>query len=140
MFDILVRKGAFMQQNNNKKGDANSQTATPDVKFSMDAIDQTWTTYRLNQVLDGVVILKRGDGVIFNIGGKSDVLIPADDFDNFADIQVGDRFKVVITNMKNEEGLLQASKRRADALLIGTMQAKELKLGSVFSFVATKIV
>lgn len=140
MFDILIRKGAFMQQNNNKKDDANSQTATPDVKFSMDAVDQTWTTYRLNQVLDGVVVLKREDGVIFNIGGKSDGFIPADDFDNFADIQVGDRFKVVITNMKNEEGLLQASKRRADALLIGTMQAKELKLGSVFSFVATKIV
>lgn len=141
MFDILIRKGAFMQHNNNnEKGDTNSQTATPDVKFSMDAIDQTWTTYRLNQVLDGVVALKREDGVIFNIGGKSDGFIPADDFDNFADIQVGDRFKVVITNMKNEEGLLQASKRRADALIIGTMQAKELKLGSTFSFVVTKIV
>ena len=103
MFDLLIRKGAFMQHNNNnEKGDTNSQTATPDVKFSMDAIDQTWTTYRLNQVLDGVVVLKREDGVIFNIGGKSDGFIPADDFDNFADIQVGDRFKVVITNMKNE--------------------------------------
>ena len=69
----------MQHNNNNEKGDTNSQTATPDVKFSMDAIDQTWTTYRLNQVLDGVVVLKREDGVIFNIGGKSDGFIPADE-------------------------------------------------------------
>lgn len=111
-----------------------------DVKFSLEEIEKTWTKYKLNQILDGIVVMKREDGVIFNIGGKSDGFIPKEDFDNFDTTKVGDRFKVIITNMKNEEGLLEASKKKADALLIGTMQAKELKLGSNFSFVVTKIV
>lgn len=126
-----------MQQKNDKE---DLKQNSDDVKFSLDTISKTWTTYRLNQILDGVVVLKREDGVIFNIGGKSDAFIPASEFDDFQMCQVGDRFKVIITSMKNEEGLLEASKRRADALIIGTLQAKELKLGSSFSFVATKVV
>lgn len=111
-----------------------------DVKFSLEEIEKTWTKYKLNQVLDGIVVLKREDGVIFNIGGKSDAFISKNDFENYETVQVGDRFKVVITQMKNEEGLMEASKSKADGLIIGTMQAKELKLGSTFSFVVTKVI
>ena len=125
-------------QNQDIKTEQTSQVQ--DEKFNLEAIDKTWTQYKLNQVLDGIVVLKRDDGVIFNIGGKSDAFINIDEFDDFDLVQVGDRFKVVITAMKNEEGLMEASKKQADALIIGTLQAKELKLGSTFSFVVTKIV
>lgn len=110
-----------------------------DTKFSMDQIEKTFTKYKLNQMLDGVVVLKRQDGVIFNVGGKSDAFIAKEDFVDFDAVKVGERFKVILTSMKNEEGLLQASKRKADGLIIGTQQAKELKIGSTFSFVVTKI-
>ena len=42
--------------------------------------------------------------------------------------------------MKNEEGLIEASRSKAEGLIIGTLKAKELKLGSTFTFVVTKVV
>lgn len=108
-----------------------------EVKFDLDEVEKTFTKYRLNQILDGVVVLKRENGVIFNIGGKLDAFISATDFEDFSQIKFGDRFKAVITNMKNEDGLIEVSKTKADNLILGTMQASGLKLGKTFSFVVT---
>lgn len=111
-----------------------------EMKFDLNSIDKTFTQYRLNQVLEGIVVLKREDGVIFNIGGKSDAFIPKNDFEDFNSIKIGERFSVIITKMKNEEGLIEASRSKAEGLIIGTLKAKELKLGSTFTFVVTKVV
>lgn len=108
-------------------------------KFNLDMIDKTFTSYRKGQAFDGVVVLKREDGVIFNIGGKNDAFIPANDFEDFSAIKIGDRFSVVITNQKNEEGLIEASKSLADALRIANQNALSLRLGSKFTFVATAV-
>lgn len=109
------------------------------MKFDLDAIDKTFTTYKKGQMFDGVVVTKRQDGVIFNIGGKNDAYISADDFENYDSVKIGDRFKVVITNQKNEEGLIEASKSQADTLYFGNQNAQKLRLGSKFSFVATGV-
>lgn len=108
-------------------------------KFSLDMIDKTFTSYRKGQAFDGVVVLKRHDGIIFNIGGKNDAFIPSSDFEDYDQIKIGDRFSVVITNQKNEEGLIEASKALADALKIANQNALSLRLGSKFSFVATGV-
>ena len=108
-------------------------------KFNLDIIDKTFTSYKKGQSFDGVVVLRRDDGVIFNIGGKNDAFIPASDFQNYDDVKIGDRFSVVITNQKNEEGLIEASKNLADALKIANQNALNLRLGSKFSFVATSV-
>ncbi len=108
-------------------------------KFNLDLIDKTFTSYKKGQSFDGVVVLKRNDGIIFNIGGKNDAFIPADDFEDYDKIKIGDRFAVVITNQKNEEGLIEASKSLADALKLANQNAQTLKLGSKFSFVPTGV-
>lgn len=108
-------------------------------KFSMEMVDKTFTSYRKGQSFDGVVVLRREDGVIFNIGGKNDAFIPASDFEDYSKIKIGDRFAVVITNQKNEEGLIEASKSLGDALHIANQNAQTLRLGSKFSFVATSV-
>ena len=72
-------------------------------KFNLEMIDKTFTAYKKGQAFDGVVVLKREDGVIFNIGGKNDAFIPANDFADFEAVKIGDRFGVVITKSKNEE-------------------------------------
>lgn len=107
--------------------------------FNLDLIDKTFTSYRKGQSFDGVVVLKRNDGVIFNIGGKNDAFIPASDFENFDDVKIGERFSVVITNQKNEEGLIEASKALADSIRVANQNAQSLKLGSKFTFVATGV-
>lgn len=107
--------------------------------FNLDIIDKTFTSYKKGQSFEGVVVLKREDGVIFNIGGKNDAFIPATDFEDYAGVKIGDRFAVVITNQKNEEGLIEASKSLADALKLANQNALSLRLGSKFSFVATGV-
>lgn len=108
-------------------------------KFNMELIDKTFTSYRKGQSFDGVVVLRRQDGVIFNIGGKNDAFIPASDFEDYNQVKIGDRFAVVITNQKNEEGLIEASKALADSLRLANQNAGALRLGSKFSFVATGV-
>jgi len=108
------------------------------VKFNIEEIDKTFAEYKKGQILDGVVVIKRNDGVIFNIGGKNDAFIPSTDFDKFEDVKIGDRFKVVITKSKNEEGIIEASKQEADSIIFGNQNAEKLKLGSKFSFVVTE--
>lgn len=107
-------------------------------KFDLSAIDKTFTSYKKGQTFDGVVVMKGSDGVIFNIGGKNDAFIAAEDFDDYNEIKIGDRFKVMITSTKNEEGFIEASKKKADDQTIGNQNAVKLKLGSKFSFVADK--
>lgn len=107
--------------------------------FNLDIIDKTFTSYKKGQSFEGVVVLKREDGVIFNIGGKNDAFIPVTDFEDYAGVKIGDRFAVVITNQKNEEGLIEASKSLADALKLANQNALSLRLGSKFSFVATGV-
>lgn len=104
-------------------------------KFDLEAVENTFLNAKAGNLHSGVVVIKRDDGVIFNIGGKRDAFIPANDFDNFEEVKIGDRFKVVITKSRNDEGLIEASKRDADALVVGMQNAQKLKLGSVFTFV-----
>ena len=41
-----------------------------DEKFSLDSIEKTFASYKKGQMFDGVVLIKRNDGAIFNIGGN----------------------------------------------------------------------
>ncbi len=106
-------------------------------KFSLEAIERTFTKYQKGQMFDGVVVIKRPDGCIFNIGGKNDAFLPAEEVEDYANLKIGDRFKVIILNSKNEEGMLQVSKTMADSQVLATQNAHKLKLGSKFTFVPT---
>jgi len=106
-------------------------------KFSLDAVEKTFTNYKRGQMFDGVVVIKRDKGCIFNIGGKNDAFLPAEEVDDYENLKIGDRFKVIIINSKNEDGLLEVSKSRADNQIIATQNANRLKLGSKFTFVVS---
>lgn len=96
-----------------------------ETQFNLEEIDKSFQTYSAGKMVEGVVILKREDGVIFNIGGKRDSFIPKDDFSNYEQVKIGDRFKVVITNKKSEEGMIIASKAQADDIIIGSQTAEK---------------
>ncbi len=108
-----------------------------EVKFDLKEIDKTFTKYKKNEIFDGVVVLKRDDGVVFNIGGKSDAFIDKNDFDDFESVKIGDRFKVSILGSKNEEGMILVSKKVADNIIIGSTTAEKLKIGSEVTFYVT---
>ena len=108
-----------------------------DSKFNLDEIEKTFTNYKKGQMFDGVVVIKRPEGAIFNIGGKNDAFLPCEEAEDYDKILIGDRFKVIILNSKNENGLIEVSKNLADDQILQTQNANRLKLGSKFSFVPT---
>ena len=119
------------------KDKENNKNKFIDEKFDINAIDKTFTKYRRGQMFDGVVVIKRDDGAIFNIGGKNDAFLPKEEVDDYENLKIGDRFKVVITNSKNSGEMLEVSKSMADGIVLATQNANRLKLGSKFSFVVT---
>lgn len=107
-------------------------------KFDLEAIEKTFAHYKKGQTFDGVVVIKRENGCIFNIGGKNDAFLPSEEVDDYENLKIGDRFKVVITSNKNEDGMLEVSKKIADNQIIATQNASKLKLGSKFTFVVSE--
>ncbi len=105
-------------------------------QFNLEEIEKTFASYKKGDLQSGVVVLKRDDGVIFNVGGKKDAFIEKDDFSNYDDVKIGDRFKVCILGT-NDEGMILASKSQADTIVVGMQNAQKLRLGSRFTFVAT---
>lgn len=115
----------------------NNKQKTIDEKFDMSAVEKTFASYKQGQMFDGVVVIKKENGCIFNIGGKNDAFLPKEEVEDYDNLKIGDRFKVIITKSKNEEGMLEVSKDRADNLILATQNANKLKLGSKFTFVVS---
>jgi ribosomal protein S1 len=107
-------------------------------KFDLETIESTFTRYKKGEMFDGVVIIKREDGAVFNIGGKNDAFLPKAEVEDYENLKIGDRFKVVITSYKNDNGDIEVSKTLADNQIISTQNANKLKLGSSFTFVVQK--
>ena len=74
-------------------------------EFNLDAIEKTFTNYKKGQMFDGVVVIKREDGCIFNIGGKNDAFLPKEEVDDYENLKIGDRFKVIILKSKTPSRL-----------------------------------
>ncbi len=128
----------FFQNIEKQTQSKKSENRALDEKFDMSAIDKIFTNYKRGQMFDGVVVKKREDGCIFNIGGKNDAFLPKEEVDDYDSLKMGDRFKVIITN-KNSDGMIEVSKSMADGIVLATQNANRLKLGSKFTFVVTKV-
>ena len=107
--------------------------------FTMEEIDKTFTQYKLNEIIEGVVVATKEDGLVFNLGGKQDAFIPANECFDFKNKKMGDRFKVVIINKHDSEGNIIASEKLATELELGNQNAKNIKVGTEFSCVITNI-
>ncbi|MBQ9785996.1 MAG: S1 RNA-binding domain-containing protein, partial [Clostridia bacterium] len=105
------------------------------VKFNLNSIEETFANYKKNNIYDGVVVSKTENGVIFNIGGKSDAFIAKHDFENFDDVKIGDRFKALVLGTKTEDGMIEVSREQAEEIITGSLKAEALKVGSTFTFV-----
>ena len=106
-------------------------------KFDMNLVNETFASYKKGQMFDGVIVIKRENGCIFNIGGKNDAYLPREEADDYDSLKIGDRFKVIITSYKNEDGMIEVSKVLADNQILATQNANKLKLGSNFTFVVS---
>jgi small subunit ribosomal protein S1 len=68
-------------------------------------------------ILEGRVIGFAADDVVVEVGLKSEGLIPREEFDNPAELKVGDKVQVLFERIDTETGLIELSKRKADRML-----------------------
>ncbi len=66
------------------------------------------------QIVNGTVIEVRSKEVLVDIGYKSEGSVPANEFDDIKEINVGDQFEVLIERLEDREGMIHLSKERAE--------------------------
>ncbi len=69
------------------------------------------------KLIKGKVIGFQGDGVVVEVGLKSEGLISREEFENMPELKVGDMIDVLLESLEGEDGTVQVSKRRADRML-----------------------
>jgi len=88
------------------------------VDGDMDALlSKTIGSFTPGSILDGKVIGFAADDVVVEVGLKSEGLIPREEFDNAAELRVGDKVQVLFEKIDEETGMVALSKRKADRML-----------------------
>ena len=108
-----------------------------DEKFNLESIDKTFTHFKIGAKVEATVLDFLKDGVLLNIGGKKDGFIPFSEEENYAlkNIKKGDIFEAIITNTKDESGLITLSKLKADNIKLGNQIVEDLKVGDSTSLI-----
>ncbi len=71
--------------------------------------------FREGSIVKGTILEIRPREVLVDIGYKSEGAIPAHEFDDINELQVGDEVEVLICRLENDEGMVVLSKERAAA-------------------------
>lgn len=108
-----------------------------DEKFNLESIDKTFTHFKTGEKVNATVIDFLNDGILLNIGGKKDGLIPFTEEEQLAisNLKKGDSFEAIITNTKDESGLIILSKLKADNIRKGNEIVKGLKVGDTATII-----
>jgi small subunit ribosomal protein S1 len=67
-------------------------------------------------ILTGKIIGKAGDDFLVDVGLKSEGILDKNEFDDPADIEVGDTVDVLLESVEGEGGMVSISKRKADRI------------------------
>ena len=67
-----------------------------------------------NVIVKGTVLEIRPTEVLVDVGGKSEGVVPATEFDDVAQLKVGDLVDVLISQSESDDGMVVLSKKRAD--------------------------
>jgi small subunit ribosomal protein S1 len=71
--------------------------------------------FKEGSIVKGTILEIRPREVLVDIGYKSEGAIPAHEFDDINELQVGDEVEVLICRLENDEGMVVLSKERAAA-------------------------
>src|SRR5881409_1931603 len=95
------------------------QTAPQTLTTAVDPVELAQKIPQLTerQIVQGTVVRVDTEGVLVDVGAKSEGLIPPAELSRegaTAEVAVGDRIDVMVVRVEGEEGSVILSKRRAD--------------------------
>ncbi len=76
---------------------------------------KSFREFKEGSIVKGTILEIRPREVLVDIGYKSEGAIPGSEFDNIAELQIGDEVEVLIVRLENDEGMVILSKERASA-------------------------
>ena len=108
-----------------------------DEKFDINSIDKTFTRFKVGAKVEATVVATLKGGLLVNIGGKKDGLIPFGEYEDEAikDVKIGDSFEAIIVSTKDESGAVILSKQKADEIRLGNQLVNNLKVGDNADFI-----
>src|SRR3989338_1158098 len=72
--------------------------------------------FKEGQILKGKVLSVGPDGILVDIGYKSEAVVPLSQFKDPSSVKVGDEIDLFLERLEDEEGKVVVSKERADKL------------------------
>ncbi len=92
---------------------------TPDQMKEMSLLyEDTLTEIKEGQIVAGKIIAISEKDVAVDIGFKSEGTVPIEEFDDPANLRVGDPIEVYLESVEDSEGQLQLSKKKADFMRV----------------------
>ena len=104
-------------------------------KFSLDMIESSFQRYKVGAIVNGTVVGKRDNGVVINIGGKSDGLISGEEFAEYKDLAKGTKLDVMILSTRAVDGCISVSAKKAVDVVEKNIQIPEIRSGAKFEAV-----
>jgi small subunit ribosomal protein S1 len=80
--------------------------------------NQTMRNITEGEIVNGRVLNITNNGVIIDIGFKSEGIVPKEEFDNIDELKPGDEVEVFLETLESVDGQLSLSRRRADFIRI----------------------
>ncbi len=95
------------------------KTASDDARREemLSLLDEALKQVEENTIVKGTVLEVRDNEVLVDVGGKSEGVVPASEFEDIEAIKPGDQVDVLIEKTEDENGMVVLSKRRADEKL-----------------------
>src|SRR5476649_2493278 len=78
-----------------------------------DLIAKSFREFKEGQIVKGRILEVRPREVLVYIGYKSEGVIPASEFDDIEDLQVGDEVEVLLERLEDDQGMVKLSKEKA---------------------------
>ena len=102
----------------------------------MELIDKTVVNFEPGTILTGTIVNKIGDDVIVEVGLKSEGSISSQEFNDPAEINIGDTVEVFLESVESSSGEIELSKRKADRIrgwerIIETKKEGDIIIGRV---------
>lgn len=87
--------------------------------------------FREGQIIKGTILSVGANGVLVDIGYKSEAIIPIVEFQDPSGVKIGDQVEVFLEFLEDEEGRVVVSKDRADKLKGWDFVANNCQEGSI---------
>ena len=79
-------------------------------------IDETIRDFEVGSILEGLIINRRGDILIVDVGYKSEGMITIEEFDHPEEAKPGAKIEVLLEAVEDDAGMIVLSKRKADRI------------------------